>query len=65
MQYEIPVARRYPSLFEAMGDVFTLGDLQKAAHAQSIHSPLKNIIFRWTENRIIEKQGDTLVKLMN
>ena len=65
MQYEIPVARRYPSLFEAMGDVFTLGDLQKAAHAQSIHSPLKNIIFRWTENRIIEKQGDTFVKLMN
>ena len=65
MQYEIPVARRYPSLFEAMGDVFTLADLQKAVHAQSIHSPLKNIIFRWTENRIIEKQGDTFVKLMN
>ena len=62
--YEAPVARRYPSLFEAMNDVFTLGDLQKAARAQSIVSPLKNIIFRWSDNHLIEKQGDTFVKLM-
>lgn len=62
--YEAPVARRYPSLFEAMNDVFTLSELQKAARAQSIVSPLKNIIFRWSDNHLIEKQGDTFVKLM-
>lgn len=62
--YEAPVARRYPSLFEAMNDVFSLGDLQKAARAQGIVSPLKNIIFRWSDNHLIEKQGDTFVKLM-
>ena len=62
--YEAPVARRYPSLFEAMNDVFTLSELQKAARAQGIVSPLKNIIFRWSDNHLIEKQGDTFVKLM-
>ena len=62
--YEAPVARRYPSLFEAMNDVFSLSELQKAARAQGIVSPLKNIIFRWSDNHLIEKQGDTFVKLM-
>lgn len=62
--YEAPVARRYPSLFEAMSDVFTLDDLKRAAHAQGITSPMKNIIFRWSDNHLIEKQGDTFVKLM-
>ena len=63
LQYEAPVARRYPSLFEAMSDVFTATDLQKAIRSQGIHSPLKSIIFRWTDNHLIEKQGDTFVKL--
>lgn len=62
--YEAPVVRRYPSLFEAMSDVFTAADLQRAARAQSITSPLKSIIFRWTDNHLIEKQGDTYIKLM-
>lgn len=62
--YEAPVARRYPSLFEAMSDVFTLDHLKRAAHAQGITSPMKNIIFRWSDNHLIEKQGDTFVKLM-
>ena len=58
------MARRYPSLFEAMSDVFTLDHLKRAAHAQGITSPMKNIIFRWSDNHLIEKQGDTFVKLM-
>ncbi|MGM9675918.1 MAG: BT4734/BF3469 family protein [Bacteroidaceae bacterium] len=62
--YEAPVARRYPSLFEAMADVFTLADLQRAARSQGITSPVKSIIFRWSDNHLIEKQGDTFVKLM-
>lgn len=62
--YEAPVARRYPSLFETMADVFTLSDLQRAARAQGITSPVKSIIFRWSDNHLIEKQGDTFVKLM-
>lgn len=62
--YEAPVARRYPSLFEAMSDVFTLDDLKRASQAQGITSPMKNIIFRWSDNHLIEKQGDTFVKLM-
>ena len=64
MQYEAPVARRYPSLFEAMSDVFTADDLQKAARSHGIHSPLKSIIFRWTDNHLIEKQGESFVKLV-
>ena len=62
--YEAPKARRYPSLFEAMNDVFTLSDLQRAARSHGITSAPKNIIFRWSDNNLIEKQGDTFVKLM-
>lgn len=61
--YEAPKARRYPSLFEAMNDVFTLSDLQRAARSQGVTSALKSIIFRWTDNNLIEKNGDTFVKL--
>ena len=61
--YEAPKARRYPSLFEAMNDVFTLSDLQRAARSQGVSSALKSIIFRWTDNNLIEKNGDTFVKL--
>ena len=64
LQYEAPVARRYPSLFEAMSDVFSADDLQKAARSHGIHSPLKSIIFRWTDNHLIEKQGESFVKLV-
>ena len=63
MDYETPKTKRYPTLFEAMGDAFTIDDLRKAASAQSVHSPLKTIVHRWTENNIIEKQGDVFVKL--
>ena len=62
--YEAPVARRYPSLFEAMADVFTLADLQRAARSQGITSAVKSIIFRWSNNHLIDKQGDSFVKLM-
>ena len=62
--YEAPKARRYPSLFEAMNDVFTLSDLQRVARSHGITSAPKNIIFRWSDNNLIEKQGDTFVKLM-
>ena len=62
--YEAPVARRYPSLFEAMDDVFTLSDLQRAARSQGITSAVKSIIFRWSNNHLIDKQGDSFVKLM-
>ena len=61
--YEVPQARRYPSLFEGLPDIFTLQDLRKLCAAQSIKSPLKSIIFRWTDNHLIEKQGDSFVKL--
>ena len=47
-----------------MSDVFTLDDLKRASRAQGITSPMKNIIFRWSDNHLIEKQGDTFVKLM-
>jgi len=61
--YEIPQSKRYPSLFEAMPDVFTLQQLRKAATAQNCKSPLKSVIFRWSENGLIEKQGEEYVKL--
>jgi len=61
--YETPQSRRYPSLFDAMPDIFTLHQLRQAATAQNCKSPLKSVIFRWTENGLIEKQGDNYVKL--
>lgn len=63
LSYEAPKAKRYPSLFEAMPDIFTLTDLRKACTAQGMKSPQKSIIFRWSENGLIEKQGDSFVKL--
>ena len=61
--YAIPQSKRYPSLFEAMPDIFTPNDLKRACVAQGIRSPLKSIIFRWSENKLIMKQGDTFIKL--
>jgi len=61
--YETPQSRRYPSLFDAMPDIFTLQELKKVSMQQNCKSPLKSIIFRWSENRLIEKQGDKYVKL--
>lgn len=61
--YEAPKAKRFPSLFEAMPDIFTQKELRKACIAQGMKSPLKTIIFRWTENGLITKQGDSFVKL--
>ena len=63
LSYEAPKAKRYPSLFEAMNDVFTVQDLRKACTAQGMKSPIKSIIFRWSDNALIEKQGDHFVKL--
>ena len=64
LSYETPKASRYPSLFDAMPDIFTLADLRKACIAQNCKSPQKAIIFRWTDNGLIEKQGDAFVKLV-
>lgn len=61
--YETPKSTRYPSLFEAIPDIFTMQELRKIATTQNCRSPLKSIIFRWTENGLIEKQGEQYVKL--
>ena len=61
--YEKPKAHRYPSLFDGLPDIFTLHDLRKLCTTQSIKSPLKSIIFRWTENHLIEKHSDSFIKL--
>ena len=63
LRYEAPKSKRYPSLFEAMNDVFTVQDLRKACTAQGMKSPIKSIIFRWSDNALIEKQGDHFIKL--
>lgn len=63
LAYEVPKAHRYPSLFDAMPDIFTFDDLRKACRVQGMKSPLKSIIFRWTENKLIEKQNDSYIKL--
>jgi len=62
--YDVPSSKRYPSLFDAMPDIFTLQDLRRAVTAQSCKSPIKSIIFRWSDNGLIEKQGETFVKLV-
>jgi hypothetical protein len=64
LSYERPKSNRYPSLFDAMPDIFHLNNLRKACFSQGCKSPLKAIIFRWTDNGLIEKQGDHYVKLV-
>lgn len=65
LNYEAPKTTRYPSIFDAMPDIFTIADLRKACIAQSFKSPVKTIIFRWSENELIEKQGqDTYIKVV-
>ena len=62
-QYEVSTRKRYPSLFEALNDVFTLFDLQREARVLGLTSPTRSIIHRWSVNNLIEKQGDNYVKL--
>ena len=61
--YEAPKAARFPSVWEVMPDIFTIEELQKALVAQGLKTPTKNIIYRWSSNGLIEKQGERFVKL--
>lgn len=61
-RYERPQTARFPSVWEAMPDIFTMGDLQRVLVAQGIKTPCKNIVYRWTLNRLIEKQGENYIK---
>lgn len=64
LNYEMPKSTRYPSLFDTMGDTFTLQELRRAAVVQGCRSPLKSIVFFWSSNGLIEKQGDSFIKLV-
>lgn len=64
LSFQMPRSTRYPSLFDTMGDIFTPQDLRRAAMVQGCKSPLKSIIYFWTTNGLIEKQGDSFVKLV-
>ena len=59
-----PKARRYPSLFDALPDIFSKEELRRVSIAQGMRSPTKAILFRWSENGLIEKQGEHYVKLI-
>lgn len=63
LAYETARPTRYASLFDAIPDVFTEKQLHKASLALGVHSPIKTVVHRWKDNGLIEKQGDTFVKL--
>ncbi len=61
-RYERPQATRFPSVWEAMPDIFTMQDLQRTLVSQGLKTPCKNIVYRWTLNGLIEKQGERYIK---
>ena len=61
--YEAPKKMRYPSLFDAVPEVFTLQDLHNAMEANGIRSEDKKIIHRWYSNGFIDKQKNCYYKL--
>lgn len=61
-RYERPQTARFPSVWEAMPDIFTMRDLQRVLVLQGLKTPPKGIIYRWTLNRLIEKQGENYIK---
>ena len=63
-RYERPHTARFPSVWEAMPDIFTMRDLQRVLVAQGMKTPSKNIVYRWTLNGLIEKQGENYVKVI-
>ena len=63
LAYETARPTRYASLFDAIPDIFTEEQLRKASLALGVHSPIKTVVHRWKDNGLIEKQGDSFVKL--
>lgn len=57
MKYAAPKAKNYPSIFDAVGDVFSLDDLKKACKAQKVRTKARTVAWRWAENGLIEKQS--------
>ena len=53
------------AVFEKMGDTFTKTDLRVALQRAFVKSPVKSVICLWYKNKLIEKRGDTYVKIKN
>jgi hypothetical protein len=49
---------RYPSLYDAVPDVFTVAELEQTARSNGFHSPIKAIVYAWQKGGIIRKTGN-------
>lgn len=63
-RYDSPRTARFPSVWDVMPDIFNQQTLQRVLVAQGIKTPPKGIIYRWTQNGLIEKQGENYIKIV-
>ena len=53
------------AVYEKMADTFTKTDLRVALQRAFVKSPVRSVICLWHKNKLIEKRGDTYVKIKN
>lgn len=49
------ISNEFGTLFDAMPDEFTKGDLTVMCNKKTVKTPMKNIIFTWKSPQVIEK----------
>lgn len=47
----------YSTLYDAVGETFTKGDLRVLCSKKQINSPIRHIIYRWRKAGLVEKDG--------
>ena len=53
------------AVFEKMADTFTKTDLRVALQRAFVKTPVRAVVSLWYKNKLIEKRGDTYVKIKN
>lgn len=53
------------AVFEKMGDTFTKTDLRIALQRAYLKTPVRVVVSLWYKNKLIEKRGDTYIKIKN
>ena len=55
----------HSAVYEKMGDTFTKTDLRIALQRAYLKTPVRVVVSLWYKNKLIEKRGDTYIKIKN